>query len=148
MLTVVTGPPCGGKSTYAREHARTGDIVIDFDAIAQALGSPVTHGHEKPVSEVAAAAWSTAILRALDEHARGARVWIVDSSPTAYRRRRYTEAAARMVTCTADRDELHRRADESRPPSWHRRIDQYLDAGREPAPRARTAWLWRPTTSR
>ena len=140
MLTVITGPPCGGKSTYARAHARTGDIVLDFDAIAQALGAPVTHGHEKPVSEVTAAAWSAAIIRAIDEHAKGARVWIVDSSPTAYRQRRYTEAHAKTVTCTAGRDELHRRADDTRPASGHHRIDQYLDSGREPAARPRTAW--------
>jgi hypothetical protein len=140
MLTVITGPPCGGKSTYARAHAKPGDIVLDFDTIAQALGSPATHDHDKHIAEVAAAAWSAAIERAIREHRKGCRAWIVDTAPTSYRRRLYTEAGARTVTCTADRDELHRRADDTRPPSWHHRIDQYLDNGREPAARPRTAW--------
>lgn len=35
MLTVITGAPCSGKSTYLGQHARPDDIVIDFDAIAQ-----------------------------------------------------------------------------------------------------------------
>jgi hypothetical protein len=139
MLTVITGPPCGGKSTYASAHAMPGDIVIDFDLIAQALGSPVTHGHEKHIAEVAAAAWSTAITRALED-VKSRQVWIVDTSPTAYRLRRYYEARARTVICTADRDELHRRAEGTRPPSWHQRIDQHLDSSREPAPLPRTAW--------
>lgn len=34
VITVVTGPPCSGKSTYVRTHARPGDIIVDFDAIA------------------------------------------------------------------------------------------------------------------
>ena len=143
MLTVITGAPCAGKSTYAQQHAMPGDIIIDYDLIAQALGSPATHGHEPHTVEVAAAAWSAAIDRALKEHARGCRAWIIDTAPIAYRRRRYTETGARIVHLTADRDELHRRADAGRPPTWHHRIDQYLDsAGRQdPAPaRTRTAW--------
>lgn len=39
-VTVVTGPPCAGKSTYVREHAGQGDVVVDLDAIAQSLGYP------------------------------------------------------------------------------------------------------------
>lgn len=140
MLTVITGAPCAGKSTYARQHAMPGDIIIDFDAIAQALGSPATHGHEPHTVEVAAAAWAAAIDCALKEHAKGARVWIIDTSPIAYRRRCYTEEHARIVHLTADRGELHRRADAERPPSWHHRIDQYLDGGQDPAPHARTTW--------
>ena len=38
-LYVVTGPPCGGKSTYVREHAKPGDFVIDLDRLALAITS-------------------------------------------------------------------------------------------------------------
>jgi hypothetical protein len=37
MLTVVVGPPAGGKSTWVLERAGPGDIVIDFDRLAVAL---------------------------------------------------------------------------------------------------------------
>ena len=39
MIHVVTGAPCSGKTTYVHEHAKAGDIIIDFDAIATALGA-------------------------------------------------------------------------------------------------------------
>jgi uncharacterized protein len=147
MLTVITGAPCAGKSTYARQYAMAGDIIIDFDAIAQALGSPVSHGHDHHIAETAAAAWSAAIERAIEWHGRGHRAWIVDTSPTDFRRRRYERAGARIVTVTADRAELHRRADAERPTSWHAQIDQFLDKA-DPAPLARTAWLrWPPRRS-
>jgi predicted kinase len=34
MLTVVIGPPAGGKSTWVLERAKPGDIVVDFDRLA------------------------------------------------------------------------------------------------------------------
>ena len=43
MITIVLGPPCGGKSTYVAEQAQSGDVVVDYDALAQALGSPTPH---------------------------------------------------------------------------------------------------------
>ena len=46
QVTVVCGPPCSGKTTWVREHAQPGDAVIDYDDIAQQLGSPRTHGHD------------------------------------------------------------------------------------------------------
>ena len=36
VVTLVTGPPCAGKSTYVRARARPGDLVLDQDVIGQA----------------------------------------------------------------------------------------------------------------
>lgn len=40
-VTLVSGPPGAGKSTWIREHRTPGAVVVDFDALAVALGSPV-----------------------------------------------------------------------------------------------------------
>jgi len=44
-VTLVCGPPCGGKSTYVAEHATEGDLVLCVDTLAQAEGSTVEHNH-------------------------------------------------------------------------------------------------------
>ena len=40
MIHVISGAPCSGKSTYIREHAQSGDLIIDLDEIAKAIGTP------------------------------------------------------------------------------------------------------------
>lgn len=139
MLTVITGPPCSGKTTYARQHAKPGDIVVDFDALAQALGSPVSHGHDHHLWKVAVEARAAAVRAAVAQHRGGATAWVIDSRPDEQARQRYLEAGARIVDMSAPREELHRRASQERPPSWHARIDTFLD-GKDPQPRAVTKW--------
>jgi hypothetical protein len=142
MLTVVTGAPCSGKTTYVTQHARPDDIVIDFDQVAQALGSQVSHGHSDHIAAVAGKAWYAAVCEAIAQHHKGRRAWIVDTAPGHNRRRQYEAAGAKTVTCTATPAELHRRADGSRPSSWHHRIDQWLasQGHDDPQPRPRTRW--------
>ena len=36
-VTVVTGPPCSGKTTYVNGHAQPGDLIVDWDVLAVAL---------------------------------------------------------------------------------------------------------------
>lgn len=53
-VVIVTGPPGSGKTTYARQNRRTGDIVIDVDHIAAAL--MLSDTISKDYSEVLSAA--------------------------------------------------------------------------------------------
>lgn len=142
MLTVVTGPPCAGKTTHVTAHANPGDITIDLDQLAQTLGSPDTHDHPPATLAVAAAARHGAIGEAIRQHRRrGATVWIVDAAPTAARRAQYDTAGATWIRLTADRTELHRRATTAgRGDGTHRRIDAWRD-GQDTAPAsASRAW--------
>jgi hypothetical protein len=45
FVTLVTGPPCGGKSTLVERLKSPDDVVVDFDEVARRLGSPVTWMH-------------------------------------------------------------------------------------------------------
>lgn len=123
-VVVITGPPCSGKSTYVRTHAQPGDIVIDFDAMAQAFGSPTPHDHSSAVRHVTIMARRAAIAAALTVHHQTP-VWIVDCTISPERLAQYTQHGARMVRLTVDTAELHRRASAQRPRLWHRLIDQW-----------------------
>ncbi|WP_141581288.1 AAA family ATPase [Actinomadura sp. WMMA1423] len=140
MLTVVTGPPCVGKTTHVQTHAKPGDIVVDYDALAVALGSPDSHDHPAPVAYVAKAARQTAIRAAIGCHRGGARVWIIDTSPSPGRQRQYAKAGAQVITLTAPPEVLHARA-KDRPKAWHRLIDTWLaEHGEQADPRGMRAW--------
>lgn len=133
-LTVIAGPPTAGKSTLARQrHAESpGSILIDFDVIAQALGSPVTHGHTETLSLVAGKARNAAIAAAV-KASHLVDVIIVDSVIPSWRAKLYEQYGAEIITLDVDRDELHRRADAERPEQWHQLIDDWslylADAG-------------------
>lgn len=124
MITVVTGPPCSGKSTYVRTHRKPGDIVIDFDTLAQALGSPNPHDHSSAVRNVTIRMRRAAIEAALRVH--DADVWIVDCNITPDRMRAYQRAGATIRPMAVDKAELHRRASAERPALWHRLIDEWV----------------------
>ena len=68
MIHVVTGPPCAGKSTYVRENAKSGDLRVDYDLIAQALGAENSHAAEGIVKQAAFDARESAIQTALKKH--------------------------------------------------------------------------------
>lgn len=140
MITVITGPPCSGKSTWVQQHRQPGDLTIDFDLICQALGARRDHDQDPWLREVTAAAWAAAVRRAVGEPRH--RTWIIDARPTRQRQDDYQRIRARIVRLDAARAELHRRADEAgRPPGYHERIDDFLAAGpRDPAPAVRTRW--------
>lgn len=46
MIHVIHGAPCSGKSTYIREHAKAGDLIVDLDEITKAIGVP-DHDYSK-----------------------------------------------------------------------------------------------------
>lgn len=112
MLTVVTGPPAGGKSTYVRAHAKPGDVVIDYDLIAQALSAGA-------VSEAVTKVAQRARYAAIDEAMRlkeGAGVWLIHSAPSATHRARYKRVGARLVVVDPGQDVVMQRIAEQRKP--------------------------------
>jgi len=113
VVMLVVGPPGAGKSTYVREQASPRDVVVDYDRIAQALGSPVTHGHANHEAVMAARG---AVLRRLRRGELDApRAWIVSSNPAAEEMFPHHE----LVVIDPGEDEVLRRCDEAgRPSRW------------------------------
>lgn len=126
-VTVVSGPPCAGKTTYVRQHAAPGDLVLDFDALAVALGSPDPHEHPPAVAAAAHVAYRAVLREGLPA---GGRAWIVQSRMPRASRKAWQRSGAAVVELSAEADELHRRATAAgRGEAAHRRIDAFLVAG-------------------
>lgn len=84
-ITLVMGPPAAGKSTYVLEHARPGDLIVDYDAIAASLGAS-SHAYGQAIHPAVNAA-RNAILRQLRRGETGAtRAWILSANPEADKR--------------------------------------------------------------
>jgi hypothetical protein len=108
-IVVVAGPPCAGKSTYVREHALTGDLVLDRDVLGGI-------GYD-------------ALLASLIAHPRPA--WVIASLPGADRRAQFAREvhADRVVLLVPDMSVLMARAARRPDPvreraavrAWHRR---------------------------
>jgi predicted ABC-type ATPase len=103
MITVVTGPPCGGKSTYIKENAKDGDLVIDMDRIALALiqGNKESHNYGDEVRSVARAARKAAVKQALVVgQGNSLGVWIIHTDPSPAERSNYRIVNAKLVECS------------------------------------------------
>lgn len=148
-LVIFTGNYCSGKSTAMRQRAERlhaegrEPICVDYDRIAEALGSTRSHGHSDAISTLTVRLRGLAIKAALDLHRdTGADVLIVDASPTQARLDQYRSLGAEIVSLDdVPLEELHRRASAERPPEWHRYIDEWTPV-REPEPRK--PWPKRP----
>jgi dephospho-CoA kinase len=119
MITIVTGPPCSGKSTYIRQHAKAGDIVIDMDRLALALTAEDTKPFEysDKVRKIARAARGAAVREAL-AIAQGERylgVYIIHTDPSPDQRMMYRAANARVVEVNPGKEVCLERL-KSRPP--------------------------------
>lgn len=120
MLYVVTGPPASGKSTWVRDHAAPGDVVVDYDLIASALTAPsigtigATHDHRGAVRDVAFRARSAAIREAL-RHTADVDVYIIHALPPADALAKYAEHQAHLITVDPGHDVVMARIAEQRP---------------------------------
>jgi hypothetical protein len=134
-LTVITGPPASGKNTWLDAHAKTGDIVIDYDAITQSLSvRGDTHNHPRILAKVGYRARTAAINEAL-RHVNDVDVWIIHSDPQPDALQRYAEHGAHIVTINPGRDVVMRRIAEERPASaravatrWYNRHGDTADS--------------------
>jgi hypothetical protein len=102
-IVLVTGPPTSGKSTYIREHRTPGDLVIDWDAMREAMGGA-------SVADVNTA--RNALIRKVKRGEVDApRVWLHSANPKATEMFPYHE----LVALDPGQDEVTKRCEVERP---------------------------------
>jgi predicted ABC-type ATPase len=115
MLTVVIGPCCAGKSTYVASKRAADDVVIDVDALCEALGA------RDPRRAVAH--HRLAALKARDAvvaHATGQPydTWLIHSKPSQAQVAAYSQAGHAVIVVDPGMDECLRRAQSDKRPRW------------------------------
>lgn len=53
QVFLVYGSPCAGKSTYVRENANIGDLIVDLDLIYKAISPAPLYQHTEQIKRVA-----------------------------------------------------------------------------------------------
>jgi predicted kinase len=117
VLTVVTGPPCSGKSTYIRDHAGTGDLIIDLDRIARALTTDDIPGWDYPdhVRDVALSVRRRAVKQARTRW-RHIPLWLIDTMPDRTDLLEYRAVGATIIALDPGETVCLDRARRERPP--------------------------------
>lgn len=133
MIHVVTGHICAGKTTWVMQHAKPGDVVIDFDMMADAMSPDGTQSHDPSdaVREVVRVARWAAIDEAYRQHRNGivADVWIVHAYQTSKDTARYAMLEASTKVIEAPNDVLIARAKAERPERMQRSLAAALTEG-------------------
>lgn len=108
-VTLVAGPPCAGKNTYVDDHRQPGDAILDYDALAVALGGTMHQrlpGHHKLVIGA-----YYGVLHATGEVADDVHLWAISGAPTAEQRQRFRDMnGADVVVLTTPADTCIERA--------------------------------------
>jgi predicted kinase len=140
-LHVITGPPCSGKSTYIRDHAGTGDLVIDLDRIARALTTDNIPPWDYPdhVRDVALAARRRAIRQAR-RNWRHVPLWVIDTMPDQADLMEYRAAGAQLITLDPGETVCLDRARTERPPHVEPLIRAWYATMRTGPPRRGVNW--------
>ena len=106
QVTVVSGKPASGKSTYVRQHAQQGDVIWDWDAVLQAI--TIAQPHERIAAIVPfVAAMRDALLLRLKRPNEVKAAWIIVSDPMNAAKLVSEGATLKHITC--DEAERQRR---------------------------------------
>ena len=131
-VTVLWGPPLSGKSSYIRERAKTGDVVIDMDRIVNAMtvDAPSHFEMPQPMREPVFNARRAAIDAVFKEAASpDLTAWVIDSGADDARLSEWEAAGADVVRLVMSREDALAEAQRVRPQSVPQVIAWYAKHG-------------------
>ena len=127
MIHVILGAPCSGKSTYVKENAKQGDVIVDYDLIAKALGAD-DHLPDGHIKQAAFRARKSVIDYCVES---GCEAWVIHSMPTDEQKEAYKQIGAEFIELETDIETcLQRAVDDNRPPGTEEIIREYFEAAK------------------
>lgn len=125
-VTVVTGPPAAGKTTHVREHAQPGDVIIDYDHLANALSGQDAdnHVHEAHIQTITRAARTAALDAAIKTSAR---IWLIHAMPSKKQQVNYSARGAEIITIDPGKDVVMKRIKAKRPARMAKAAGKWYD---------------------
>jgi hypothetical protein len=140
-LTIVCGPPCSGKTTYIREHAKPDDIVIDLDTIMMTLDPNYRHWTNGLYDSLLfrAVRVRNALLGSLERRTTG-RAWFIVSAPAEAERKWWqSKLGGEVVLLHPGVEECKRRAVGRGTPLAREGIERWERSSRSPWMRKESA---------
>lgn len=142
-LTVVTGPPCSGKTSWVDLHAGLGDVVIDLDRIAHALTAPSAdvRDHAPTVYRVAQRARWAALTEAL-RYVDACDVYVIHTQPKPQALAKYEAHQARIITLDPGREVVLDRCKRMRSPEVLKAAERWYATRHTGTPLKQTSRAW------
>lgn len=127
-VVLIAGPPCSGKTTLVQQLAKSNDAVLDHDAIARHLGSPVRWVHPEPYRTMAERELQAQLLQAFHWPSDGT-CWLIRTAPLPATRMAIAKqwSAIVYVLNPGERECQRRARATKRPPGTGRRIGQWFN---------------------
>jgi len=106
--TLVAGPPGSGKSTWVRERAKPGDLILDTDLLYMSLSGCSRYTKPQPLLPFVLEAFEAAENRLLSMSDVG-HAWIISAAPKIAQRAYYANRGAEVVVLAVPAAECIRR---------------------------------------
>ncbi len=129
QVNIVWGAPLSGKSSLVREMMRYGDIVMDIDALWQAVTMQPEYVKPDPCRFNVFALRDAMLDQIKTRYGQWYTAWVVGGYPDKYERERLAQTlGAELIYCEATMNEcLNRRAESGRPERWDEYIRDWFD---------------------
>lgn len=126
---IVYGSPLSGKNTLVKELMQYGDIVLDMDALWQALTLQEAYVKPKNVRFNVFAVRDSILDQIKTRYGQWYDAYIIQSLPEKYERERLAkELGAELIYCEATKEEcLERRIKSGKPEIWDEYINKWFD---------------------
>ncbi|MEU1596193.1 hypothetical protein ABZ468_25875 [Streptomyces sp. NPDC005708] len=142
-VVLVAGPPCAGKNRYVAEHADPEDLVLDLDALMDAMSLAGDREWVDVLVPVVTEARDAALERLLLGGHQVRRCWVISTAPEANKRAHYRKRyGARSVLLWWPEETCLLRAMRERPPQWQGYVRNWFDRY-EPDPADEVLRSWR-----